>query len=28
VAECLARYGSSASIAVVPKGPYVIAQVG
>ena len=28
VAECLARYGSNATIAVVPKGPYVIAQVG
>ena len=28
VADCLARYGSDATIAVVPKGPYVIAEVG
>lgn len=28
VADCLARYGKDATIAVVPKGPYVIAQVG
>ncbi len=28
VAECLSRYGSSATIAVIPKGPYVIAEVG
>ncbi len=27
VADCLSRYGSDATIAVVPKGPYVIAEV-
>ncbi|MHB8900280.1 MAG: nickel-dependent lactate racemase family protein [Thermoguttaceae bacterium] len=27
VAECLDRYGPGATIAVIPKGPYVIAQV-
>ncbi len=28
VAECLAEYGPQATIAVVPKGPYVLAEVG
>lgn len=28
VADCLTRYGSDATIAVVPKGPYVIGEVG
>jgi len=28
VAESLADYGSQATIAVIPKGPYVLAQVG
>ncbi len=28
VAESLAEYGSQAKIAVIPKGPYVLAQVG
>lgn len=28
VAEALARYGPRATIAVIPEGPYVIAQVG
>jgi nickel-dependent lactate racemase len=28
VAESLAEYGSQATIAVIPKGPYVLAQVG
>lgn len=28
VADCLERYGSDATIAVVPKGPYVIGEVG
>lgn len=28
VAESLAEYGPSAKIAVIPKGPYVLAQVG
>jgi len=28
VAECLARYGPSAKIAVIPKGPYVLPYVG
>jgi len=27
VAECLAEYGPDATIAVIPKGPYVIAEV-
>ena len=27
VAECLSEYGSEASIAVIPKGPYVMAAV-
>lgn len=27
VADCLARYGRDATIAVVPKGPYVLAEV-
>ena len=27
VADCLARYGASATIAAIPKGPYVIAEV-
>jgi nickel-dependent lactate racemase len=27
VAECLARYGSGAAMAVIPKGPYVIAEL-
>lgn len=27
VADCLGRYGADATIAVVPKGPYVIAEV-
>jgi nickel-dependent lactate racemase len=27
VADCLKRYGDDATIAVVPKGPYVIGQV-
>lgn len=28
VADCLKRYGNDATIAVVPKGPYVIGQIG
>ncbi len=28
VAESLAEYGPDATIAVIPKGPYVLAQVG
>jgi nickel-dependent lactate racemase len=28
VAQCLAQYGSDATIAVIPKGPYVLATVG
>jgi nickel-dependent lactate racemase len=28
VADSLAEYGASATIAVIPKGPYVLAQVG
>jgi hypothetical protein len=28
VAESLAEYGANATIAVIPKGPYVLAQVG
>jgi len=28
VAECLGQYGPQATIAVIPKGPYVIAEVG
>ncbi len=28
VAESLAEYGPSATLAVIPKGPYVLAQVG
>jgi nickel-dependent lactate racemase len=28
VAECLARYGPTARIAVIPKGPYVLPYVG
>ena len=28
VAECLAEYGPDATIAVIPKGPYVIAELG
>jgi len=28
VAECLAEYGPNATIAVIPKGPYVIARCG
>ena len=27
VAECLARYGRDATIAVIPKGPYVLAEL-
>jgi len=27
VAESLAKYGPNATIAVIPKGPYVLAQV-
>ncbi len=27
VAEALAEYGPDATIAVIPKGPYVLAQV-
>ena len=27
LAECLERYGADATVAVVPKGPYVIAEV-
>ena len=27
VADCLARYGAAATIAAIPKGPYVIAEV-
>jgi nickel-dependent lactate racemase len=27
VADCLARYGDNATIAVIPKGPYVIAEL-
>jgi hypothetical protein len=27
VDDCLARYGADATIAVIPKGPYVIATV-
>ncbi len=27
VAECLVRYGPRASIAAIPKGPYVIAEL-
>ena len=27
IAECLAEYGPDATIAVIPKGPYVLAQV-
>jgi nickel-dependent lactate racemase len=27
VAECLARYGPEATIAVIPKGPYVLAEL-
>ena len=27
VAECLAHYGDDATIAVLPKGPYVIAEL-
>ena len=28
VSDCLAAYGSQATVAVIPKGPYVLAQVG
>jgi nickel-dependent lactate racemase len=28
VAECLAEYGPDATIAVIPKGPYVLAELG
>jgi nickel-dependent lactate racemase len=28
VADSLAEYGAQATIAVIPKGPYVLAQVG
>ena len=28
VAECLAEYGPGATIAVIPKGTYVMAEVG
>jgi nickel-dependent lactate racemase len=28
VAECLARYGSAARVAVIPKGPYVLPYIG
>ncbi len=28
VADSLAEYGPDATIAVIPKGPYVLAQVG
>ena len=28
VADSLADYGPSATLAVIPKGPYVLAQVG
>ena len=28
VAESLAEYGPQATLAVIPKGPYVLAQVG
>ena len=28
VADCLDRYGPEATIAVIPKGPYVIAELG
>jgi hypothetical protein len=28
VADSLAEYGPAAKIAVIPKGPYVLAQVG
>ncbi len=28
VADSLAEYGPDAKIAVIPKGPYVLAQVG
>jgi len=27
VAEALAHYGPAATVAVIPKGPYVLAQV-
>ena len=28
VAEALAEYGPEATIAVIPKGPYVLAELG
>jgi hypothetical protein len=28
VADSLAEYGEQATVAVIPKGPYVLAQVG
>ena len=28
LADCLVQYGDDAAIAVIPKGPYVLAQVG
>ena len=27
VADCLSQYGPDATVAVIPKGPYVLAQV-